>query len=252
MIGKRLEYQKMYDAERKLWWYRILHAKTIRVISHYNSNNQDIKLLDAGCGTGGMMESLRLAGFSTVIGFDASADAVEFSKSRGFTVFEHDLTQLADFQTSTKVDILICHDVLCYFDDTTIIALFEQVRDRLNPDGIFITNNNAHPVFSGAHDVVLGIKRRFTKKELQQLAHQAGLQVSYATYWSLFLSPLIALVRGFQRIAMKVGVLKPTVSDVSVPPVWLNQTFWAIVRLEEKLLKSAPFGSSIFMVFSRL
>jgi hypothetical protein len=100
--------------------------------------------------------------------------------------------------------------------------------------------------------VVLGIKRRFTKEELQQLAQHAGLQVRYATYWSLFLSPLIALVRGFQRVFMKIGLLKPTTSDVATPPSWLNKILWFIVRLEEKLLKSAPFGSSIFMVFSRL
>jgi hypothetical protein len=37
------------------------------------------------------------------------------------------------------------------------------------------------------------------------------------------------------------------VSDVSIPPDWLNETFYKIVKFEEKVLRKGFFGSSLFL-----
>ena len=72
------------------------------------------------------------------------------------------------------------------------------------------------------------------------------------TYWSLGLSPLIAAVRWHQRRQLRQGRvdLSQTASDVSVPPRLLNETLFGLVRLEETLLPTLPWGSSLFTTFT--
>jgi hypothetical protein len=78
------------------------------------------------------------------------------------------------------------------------------------------------------------------------------LRVTYATYWSLLLSPLIMVVRAWQRFQMRRGKVdfSQQASDVAVPPALINQTLYGLVKLEEALLPSGPFGSSIFTVMN--
>ena len=46
------EYKMMYDAEEKLWWYSILHEKVLAEIVKKYRDNDNISILDIGCGTG--------------------------------------------------------------------------------------------------------------------------------------------------------------------------------------------------------
>ena len=59
MLINSSEYEKMYQTEEKLWWYKILHEKVLEVIILFFQENKSIKILDAGCGTGGMLEILK-------------------------------------------------------------------------------------------------------------------------------------------------------------------------------------------------
>ena len=54
MIDNRQEYQRMFEVERQLWWYQILHRKVLsQITSHFRTHYSDLKILDAACGTGG-------------------------------------------------------------------------------------------------------------------------------------------------------------------------------------------------------
>ncbi|MVM40991.1 methyltransferase domain-containing protein [Spirosoma sp. HMF3257] len=250
MIGRSEEYAKMFQLEGQLWWYRSLHERVFMTLQGAFGRRRDIRILDAGCGTGGMLDFLRRQGYTHLRGIDGSADAVAFCHERGFPVTFINLTNLADFEPETQYDAIICNDVFCYFTETDLPPLLSALADRLKPRGILVSNNNAFKAFEGQHDIAVGIRRRFVLADFEQLMPQAGLQIQHATYWSFLLSPLILLMRQWQRLQLRLGWQKPeeAQSDVYLPVAWLNETLYRIAQTEQKLLRRTPFGSSLFII----
>ena len=253
MIGLSEEYEKMFRLEGKLWWYRNLHERVEESIRRRFGNRRDVAILDAGCGTGGMLDYLRRRGYTNLRGLDGSADAVAFCHERDLPVTYINLNKLADFEPNTQYDVIICNDVFCYFTDANLPSLLAALAHRLKADGVLLSNNNAFKAFQGQHDIAVGIIRRFVLAEFEQLMPASGLQINYSTYWSFALSPLILGMRQWQRLQLAIGWRKPETaeSDVYLPSAWLNETLYQIVQTEQKLLRRTPFGSSLFMVVTR-
>ncbi len=247
------EYQMMFDAEEKLWWYRFLHHKVLKTIEEAHGKNKDITILDAGCGTGGLMTFLTRKGYTNLVGFDYSVSAVQFSQERGLPVLQLSIDDIYTQFSDKKFDIIVCDDVICTLTVQQIRDAFKNIDKLLKPTGQFISNNNAFAIFRGTHDIAVGSKHRFTLKSLRQYYEPTRLEVARATYWSIFLSPLILTVRLFQQLKIKLGLVDESklVSDVSVPPPVVNQALYRLVRLEEKIVRKSPFGSSLFTVFKK-
>ncbi|WP_234734964.1 class I SAM-dependent DNA methyltransferase [Tellurirhabdus bombi] len=257
MIGKRDEYEKMFRLEQRLWWYRILHGRVLQAIQRqfgkqFTRQGAPLRILDAGCGTGGLLFYLRNAGYTDLRGIDGSEDAVAFSRERGLDVSLLNLNNLVNFQPGQTFDVIICNDVFCYFDDPGLIRLMQELARRLRPGGLLISNNNAFDIFRGSHDQAIGSQRRFVRADFENLAPKANLRIKDSTYWSLALSPLILGIRLWQSFQLKVGLQsadKPA-SDVYFPGNFVNETLYRIVRTEQTLLPRTPFGSSLFTVFN--
>ncbi|MEZ0484120.1 class I SAM-dependent DNA methyltransferase [Fibrella aquatica] len=258
MIDKPDEQRRMFAVEEQLWWYRHLHNQVIEAIQGRFGNRKDLAIFDAGCGTGGMLYRLRQQGYTHLRGVDGSIEGVACCRERGLLVDHLDLNNLASYipeePTDHLFDVVICNDVFCYFHDPALRILLSELRRRLKPNGILITNNNAFSVFWGQHDLAVGSQRRFVRADFDRLAPEAGLRITYATYWSLALSPLILAVRQWQALQLRMGWRSADTpgSDVYLPHPFINRAFYALVTAERKLLSSAPFGSSLFMTFDRL
>ncbi|QMW03523.1 class I SAM-dependent DNA methyltransferase [Spirosoma foliorum] len=252
MIGRSEEYAKMFELEGQLWWYRNLHERVVTALERQFGDRRDIQILDAGCGTGGMLDFLRRRGYTQLRGIDGSTDAVAFCNERGFSVTFLDLTTLASFEPAIQYDAIICNDVFCYFTESELPPLLLALARRLKSEGILVSNNNAFSVFEGQHDIAVGILRRFVLTDFEQLMPPTGLRIQRATYWSFVLSPMILLMRRWQRLQLRLGWQKPenAQSDVYLPSHWLNETLYRIVRTEQKFMSRTPFGSSLFMVVS--
>ena len=250
MIGRSEEYAKMFELEGQLWWYRSLHERVQTALTHQFGDRRDVQVLDAGCGTGGMLDFLRKLGYTNLRGIDGSDDAVAFCHERGLSVAKVDLKHLADFEPETRYDAIICNDVFCYFTESELPPLLAALANRLKTDGILITNNNAFTVFRGQHDIAVGILRRFVRADFTPLMPAAGLLISRSTYWSFLLSPLILAMRQWQRLGLALGwqTAETAQSDVYLPSAWLNETLYRVARTEQSLFARTPFGSSLFMV----
>ena len=150
MIGVRTEYEKMFRVEQQLWWYRHLHGRVLTEITKQFGDRRDLKILDAGCGTGGLLDFLRQQGYTNLHGVDGSADAVSFCHERGLPVDLVNLTQLSAYPSDARdYDVIVCNDVFCYFDDVALSVLLRELTRRLQPGGLLISNNNAFTVFRG-------------------------------------------------------------------------------------------------------
>lgn len=242
------EYRKMYEVEEQLWWYKALHLFVLRSIEKSFENNRNIRILDAGCGTGGMLMALKNAGFQYLKGIDYSSIAVKLAQERGFDIEQGNVS---DFDTNETFDVIICNDVFCYMNDQEIensIAIFSQI---LNPNGLIISNNNAFDIFWGTHDIAIASKRRFSWRYFYNLLIDRKLKIKYHTYWTFFLSPLVLATRLIQRIKHSLFPQKNYSSDVSLPSAWLNNFFFHSVTFEQRILPFQPFGSSLFWVVQK-
>lgn len=250
MLSSREEYQAMFESEEKLWWYKILHEKILHEITNRFGENKDITILDAGCGTGGLMSFLLHHGYKNIEGFDFSSDAVSFCLERNLKVKQIDITNFDSEFINNSFDVIINNDVLYQFEDELIVRAISNMDRKLKPDGILISNNNAFDIFYGTHDIAVGGVQRFTKTDFEKYLKQTSLKIANYAYWSLFLSPLILVVRLWQQLELKLNLIDNSKikSDVSVPSNWLNKFFYRIVKIEERVLKNGGFGSSLFLV----
>lgn len=247
------EYRMMYEAEEKLWWYRILHEKVLKEIQYRFRENKQIKILDAGCGTGGLMSFLINNGYHNIQGFDYSIDAVSFCKERNLNVQQIDITNFKNIFDNESFDVIINDDVVYQFDNSTITNIFLTFQSILRPHGIIITNNNAFNIFYGTHDIAVGGKQRFRLSDFEKVFVSLQLKIIYHSYWSFLLSPLILLVRLSQQVQLKLNLinLKNIKSDVTVPSDFVNNFFYQVVKFEESIFKRGVFGSSLFMVLKK-
>jgi SAM-dependent methyltransferase len=243
------EFRMMYEAEEKLWWYRILHEKVLVEIQQRFAFRKDLSILDLGCGTGGLLHYLRKKKFTNLQGIDYSDASIYFSKVRRLNVQKANIDDILELFKGQKFDVIICNDVFYCLDKTQIINALQNISSLLETHGIFLSNNNAFNIFYGTHDIAVGGKWRFTHKDFQEFLQNTPLKIQHFSYWTWVLSPLVLAIRIFQQIQLKSRLIDTSklVSDVSVPPDFLNKLFYKIVKTEEKILEKGFFGSSLFL-----
>jgi len=244
MINREEEYTRMASVEKELWWYKILHNKTLHALKSNQVYPGDL-LIDAGCGTGGLMSKLTEEGYKA-IGIDVSAHAIQFCQNKKLNVHQIDLSQIDTLFPEGQAKAIISNDSFYFFAGREKMLL-EKFRKVLTPKGLLILNYPALAAFGGIHDLSVGIKERIYKKKLVKILEENGFEISKAEYWPFFLSPFIFLVRSYQRIKLKMIKNVSINSDVSMPGKLINGLFYQLTKAEEKWpLK--PWGSSLFIV----
>jgi SAM-dependent methyltransferase len=251
MIGKRHEYEAMANTETNLWWYQALHTLSYQSIKSKFGSNKNIAILDAGCGTGGMLNFLKSKGYNNIKGIDLSEDAIGFCKMRGFDVVHSNLLNLTQHFESQSFDAIICNDLLCYlrFDEQKEVAL--QINTLLKDQGIWVCNVPALDVFKGEHDIAVGLLQRFTFENITNVTKNL-YTIEQNRFWPFLLSPLIYLTRRSQAKSMKNKTAETSVeSDVKMPNFALNFIFKFLTLFEFFLPNPIKFGSSLFFIASK-
>lgn len=248
MLERADEYLKMHQMEQSLWWYKHLHALVLRSIKS-NFKSLDVAIIDAGCGTGGMMDFLKNAQFHDVSGFDLSDNALELCRSKGHKVFSGSLQNISDYYPQASADVIISNDTLCYLNDLEIRNLFKNFHTTLKPGGLLIMNVPALKAFSGTHDIAVGIKQRFSKRKILSFTTN-GWNVEENFYWPVLLSPMIYVARKWSLIKNKFSnnIIS---SDVKPIPDFLNNILFQLVKFEASYFKMKPFGSSFYFVLTK-
>jgi SAM-dependent methyltransferase len=230
------EYARLHELELRHFWYRGLHALLAGALSRWGGP----RLLDAGCGTGGLLLS-----HPDATGLDRSPLALEFCARRGLRrLLSADVQRLpfrdAAFDTVLSADVLYHRAVA---DDGAALAELARVT---RPGGTVILNLPAGPALRGAHDEFVHGARRYRRAELRAMAARAGLQPLRLTSWNMALLPAAWAVRRLSRGG-------PPSSDVALPPAPLNAALAAWLRAEAwlALRTGLPCGLSLFAVLRR-
>lgn len=237
------EYFRMYNLETSFWWYKILHELVDFTIRKYKPEGE-IKILDAGCGTGRIMEILQKYGM--VDGIDFSEDAVYYAKKRGL---QNIVT--ADLNThrfeKNSYHTVVCIDVLYHRGIQDEAAVVRKFYDTLKPGGILIINLPAFEYLRRSHDITVHTRKRYRKKEFVNELKEIGFSIICSGYRMPHLYFIILMAKMFRRKQ------NPDISgsDLKKLPDWLNSFLLFLGRTENNLLKRGigiPVGSSLFVV----
>jgi len=239
-----VEIETMRSVEDDLWWYRALRAHVLGTI---DPTQPAFRLLDAGCGSGGMLARIRERfPAASLTGLDFSERALELTQQRkiGARLVQGSAGQLpfgdAEFDVVLSLDVIIVRGV----DERAAVAEMHRV---LRPGGKLIVNVPAFHFLRGSHDIAVSIARRYNRPELRQLLRGAGFTIESLSYWNMSLLPVVAVVRGASRA-------RTIQSDVrsDLAPMWrpLNALLGSLAQFELAVSRHVPlpFGTSLFAV----
>lgn len=239
------ELEIMRSVEDDLWWYRALRSHVVQSIT---PRDPEFSLLDAGCGSGGMLAHLRAAfPAAKLTGMDLMQRALELTGARPDLRAElvqgsadllpfHDAT----FDYVTSLDVIASGSI----DDAQATS---EIRRVLRPGGTFIINVPALEFLRGAHDVATNMARRYTRPRLRQLLRNAGFTIRSITFWNMSLTPAVAVVRAATRRTAHNANVR---SDLAPMQPILNRTLSIVAKAELALSRhvALPFGTSLFAV----
>jgi len=242
------EYDVMFSVEDGYWWYSALHHMILRLVRRETSgrNPADIKILDCGCGTGGMLAVLKPC-FPWTTGFDLSDDAVKFCHKRGFKdVKKMSVSEIK--YPKGRFDVAYSLDVLCNLQLKDFSKALGGIRAALKPDGVFIFNLPAFNSMQSEHDRAVGIFRRFRRNGLRKELQAAGFVVEKINYRVSCLFPLIWAIRIMKK--GKHAGAREAHSDLKPLSVPVNGFLTWLFNIENVIVNyiPAPYGLSVFGV----
>jgi SAM-dependent methyltransferase len=238
---ERAEYLRVAALEDTLWWYRALRAMLADQLSAANIVPR-AHLLDAGCGTGGLLCYLAAARPDLILsGIEINPEAARIAAGKSGAIIT--IGSVNDLPyPDMYFDVVISADVLCHAAVEQRSALAELNR-CLKSGGMLLLNLPAYRWMLSAHDRNVHNIRRYTAGEASQLVTASGFRVAKTFYWNSLLFLLMLLYR------LTLGRQQSS-SDVRAVPAVLDSFFFAITTIERKLARSGfhlPFGGSVLM-----
>jgi SAM-dependent methyltransferase len=237
----------MYKVENRHWWYVGMRRLTLQLIHRVYGDGPNLKILDAGCGTGAT--AIYLSSFGTVTCLDFSLLALSFCQQRGLRhLNQGTVTQLpypdASFDLITSFDVLYHKAVGAY---QNALAEFHRV---LKPHGRVLLRLPAYNWLRGHHDEVIHTEHRFTAGELRRALATAGFFNEKITYANSLLLPVAAGKRLLDRFLS----VDHTLSDVRPNPPWQDNLLAGVLGLEARWLTlfNLHFGLCVISLSRKL
>lgn len=240
------EYEIMFRAEERHWWYRALHRLILGALDEQLPDWRGNPILDAGCGTGAILAEL--GNPDQNVGVDLAPEAIAFCRQRGINnVQQADICALPFPDESFAA--VICSSVLYHVWVKDVGAALRELRRVLRPGGVLFLNLPAFAFLHSAHDDAVLTARRFTRREVRALLVENGFAINRLTYWTTLLFPLALLARTLG------GSSKGRDFPEEGPLFGMtNRIFSKLMALELALLRttsSLPVGVAIFGIATK-
>lgn len=235
------EHDLLRQVEDRHWWHRVLRRQVLRTLRVLPSGS---RVLDAGCGTGGM---LRWLTEFDAHGADLSPHAVELCHRRGLLHVKQASIHDLPFPDGT-FDAVLSLDVLYHAAVDESRALVEM-RRVLRPGGLLVTNLPAFECLRGAHDVAACGVRRYTACQVRSLLESHSLRIEMIHHWNAWLFLPLLTWRQSNRLAAGTKAAAGH-SDLRVNFGILNHLLFFTGSIDAWFcrLLSLPFGTSIFAI----
>jgi SAM-dependent methyltransferase len=241
------EYDKLDRAEDRMWWFAAMHANLLLAYRRMAAGNSAQLLLDAGCGTGGLLA--RIAAEypeQPAIGIDADYLACRRAAAKSARPVCAGSVNALPFGDAVFAAIFSA-DVLCHRDVDERAAL-AQFHRCLTERGVLILNLPAYGWLMSRHDRAVCNVRRYTRRHIVQLLEAAGFRLVFTSYWNIVLFPVMVATRKL----MPAGA--GATSDVRAYPAPIEMLCRAATGLERAVLRAGlrfPFGGSLIAIAAK-
>ena len=237
-------YRIFFEIQKKHWWFETKKKIVLETIALNLAPNKDCTILDIGCGSGLMLNSLEKIGATS--GMDMSDEAISFSQEIfSGTIKKGSLPSNVPY-ADDQFDLITALDVIEHIDDDQ--ASLEKIRGLLKKNGKCILTVPAYMCLWSHFDELNEHKRRYTKTELLEKLNLADFNVEKLSYYNTLLFPLVYIVRKLNNLLGRNGS-----SDIDMPNPFINSILKMIFSLEKFLLRhfNLPFGVSIIAVVKK-
>lgn len=235
------EYDRVFALEDSHWWYVGMRRISLSLLnSQYGNGAQPLTILDAGCGTGGMLAALKTYG--PVFGCDFSPKALALNQKRGEAPLCQATVEALPFPAGS-FDLVTSFDVLYHLQVSEDLRALRECYRVLKKGGRILVRVAAYDWLRGSHDLAVHTRHRYTARELAEKMTRAGFTLERLTYANTILFPLAVIKRAWEWMSR---VREPR-SDVIPLPAWANRLLSGVLFLEESWLRNfdLPFGLSI-------
>jgi SAM-dependent methyltransferase len=239
-------YEEHALLERDQWWFVARRRIIERVLTAHLPGPAPRRILDVGCGTGGMLPML--ARFGVVSGLEGEPLAVAHCRST-FGQFDVQRGEIPhDVPADGSYDVVTAFDVIEHIDDDT--GAVRALRSALRPGGTVVVTVPALRWLWSDHDVVNGHRRRYTRAGLVDVIERAGLTTVHTSYFNTVLLPAVAAARLVQRLRKSAVELH---SDFAMPSAPVNRLLTRLMATERGVVASRglPIGVSLIVVATR-
>lgn len=247
-------YERLHDLEERHWWSIGMRAIAAGLLLHRVRGAAAVRILDAGCGTGGALTWLsRLAPSATVVGIDYSPFALDYCRRRGSGLAQASVTQVPF--VASAFDVVVCADVIQHLprDGSDEVALREFHRVLRPGGGLFLRTNvrRARPegTASGAVEPDPNY-HQYSRREVAGVLGAAGFVVERLSYANML--PALAATwcrRLGSRETTEPGPGTNPGLRMRVPSRWLNTALLAVMAGEAWYLATChgrlPYGHSL-------
>ena len=237
-------YRIFFEIQKKHWWFVTKKEIVLNLISRHFTSHAGAKVLDIGCGSGLMLNSLQDVG--QTYGMDMSDEAINFSKEI-FTgeVKKGSLPEQIPYEKEF-FDLITALDVIEHIDRD--IDSLKVIHSHLALNGKAIITVPAYMFLWSSFDELNKHKRRYTLAELNTKLVQAGFTVERISYYNSLLFPVVFIVRMFNSFFKRDGS-----SEIEMPSRLINSLLKKIFGLEKYILNyiNLPCGVSILAVVKK-
>jgi len=242
----------MATSEDSHWWYRALRDALTGVLGQSRFRlRDDMRALDAGCGTGANLQHLaQLYPAARLSGFDYSELAIQFARVK---VPEADL-YLSDLRhpdlRGDPVDLIVSFDVIAVPGLAAVRPGLERLVGHLRPGGLFIVHVPAYQWLLSDHDMACHQYERYAPADIRRLLTELGLTVEFLTHRVAGPFPLLVATR-LPSILGHRKAPDTARSQVRVSSAVVNTVLGGMMRGENLLIRRGwrmPWGSSLLAV----
>jgi len=177
-------FYEVYYPEQSLAPPAFVQTRLEEITAGFSRYREQNRLLDIGCGAGGLLVAARKNGWDAQ-GLEVAEQAIGYVRNLGFEVFQGELQQ-AEFP-SEHFDVITAAEILEHLSEPRVLV--QEVARVLRPGGLFWATT---PHARGLSARVLGLKWRcvwppehlqlFSLAGMKALLHDAGFkQVRFQT-----------------------------------------------------------------------